>query len=222
MWRPLAARRFTSLLLATVLVGAGCSHENRPPLELVDGSRARAPAVHLEAPTPQILTKVSVRRPPRVQAGSLAAGCRDTAREHAPNGRIVVRVGASGSTATFRTSGSALLACDGSGPGHICGRAYGRTKRDRLLDPRLDLACKTAAGAPLAFAWFEPGRQTAYVAVRQNGYVEVYRVAGGVPVRVSTPSHISTSDSSATFEVSEHDTTGALLRTSTIVARVAG
>jgi len=74
----------------------------------------------------------------------------------------------------------------------------------------------------LAFAWFEPDRQTAYVAVRQNGYVEVYRVAGGVPARVSTPSHISTADSSATFDVSEHDTTGALLRTSTIVARVAG
>jgi hypothetical protein len=171
---------------------------------------------------PQILTKVSVRRPPRVQGRSLAGRCLDAAHEHAPKGLIVVRVGASGSSTTFRTSGGALVACDSGRPGRICGRAYGRTTRDRLLDPRLDLACKTAAEAPLAFAWFEPGRRTAYVAVRQTGYIEVYRVAGGVPVRVSTPSHISTEDSSAALDLSEHGTTGALLRTSTIVARVAG
>jgi hypothetical protein len=80
----------------------------------------------------------------------------------------------------------------------------------------------TSAGRPVAFAWFEPGRGTAYLAVRQPGYVEAYRVTGGVPVRITTTSAISATDSSATFDLSEHDRRGALLRRSTFVARVAG
>ena len=221
----MARRRSATLpcLLATALAaGVGCSREDRPPDELVDGSRARAPAVQLEAPTPQIRTKVSIDRPQQARVGSLAGRCLDAAREHAPTGLVVGRIGASGSSVTFRTSASALVACDGSDRGRPCGRAYGRIEHDRLVDPRLDLACTTAAGAPLAFAWFEPSRRTAYVAVRQPGYTEVYRVAGHVPVRISTPTDISTRDSSATFDVSEHDATGVLLRSSTIIARVAG
>jgi hypothetical protein len=210
-------------LLATVAAsGVGCSREDRPPTELVDGSRARAPAVQLEAPTPQIRTKVSVAAPPQVPARSAGRRCLDAAREHAPSGFVVVRVGVSGSSVTFRTSGRALVACDGSDRAHTCGRAYGRVQHGRLLDPRLDLACTTASGAPLAFAWYEPSRRTAYVAVRQPGYTEVYRVAGRVPVRISSPTRISTADAIATFDVSEHDATGALVRTSTVSARVAG
>jgi hypothetical protein len=74
----------------------------------------------------------------------------------------------------------------------------------------------------VAFAWYEPGRQTAYIAVRHPKYVEVYRVAGRSPVRVSTTTGISETDASATFEVSEHDRRGALLRASTVTTRVAG
>ena len=203
-------------------LGVGCSREDRPPTELVDGSRARAPTVQLDAPTPQIATKVSTVRPYSARAGAVARHCLDTARDHAPTEVVVVRVGASGSSVTFRTSGGALVACDGSDGDPACGRAYGKVQHDRLLDPRLDLVCTTASGARLAFAWFEPSRETVYVAVRQPGYTEVYRVAGDAPVRISTPSGISIPESSATFDVSEHDATGSLLRTSTIVARVAG
>ena len=210
------------VVAAALAASVGCSREDPPPAELVDGSRARAPAVQLEAPTPQIRTTVSIVRPQQARVGSLAGRCLDAAREHAPYGYVVGRVGASGSSVTFRTSGSALVACDGSDRARTCGRAYGRIEHDRLVDPRLDLACTTASGAPLAFSWFEPRRQTAYVAVRQPGYTEVYRVAGHVPVRISTPTGISAPDSSAAFDVSEHDATGALLRRSTIVARVAG
>ncbi len=103
-----------------------------------------------------------------------------------------------------------------------CGRAYGRLVRSRLQDPRLDLACTTLSGGPLAFAWFEPGRHTAYVAVRQPGYVEVYPVAGRAPIRITTTTGISVAGSSATFEISEHDRGGALLRSSTLEARIAG
>lgn len=210
-----------AFLLATVAVSVGCSREDRPPPRLVDGSRARAPNVRLDAPRPQIRTKLSIVRPRQAQVGGLPRRCLDSAREHAPRGAVVVRVGASGSSVTFRTSGRALVACDSDGAG-TCGRAYGRVERGRLLDPRLDLACTAASEAPLAFAWFEPNSETAYVAVRQPGYTEVYRVTGHAPVRISTTTGISIRESSATFDVSEHDATGALLRRSTIVARVAG
>ena len=139
-----------------------------------------------------------------------------------PSGPLVVRIGVRGMSVTFPTAaGRALVACDG-GRAEWCGRAYGRLEHGRLHDPRLDLACMTAAGDPLAFGWFEPGRGTAYVAVRQPGYVEAYRVAGAVPVRISTTTGISARNSSATFDVSEHSRRGALLRRSTFVARVAG
>jgi len=80
-------------------------------------------------------------------------------------------------------------------------------------------APKTAKFVILTDNFVDP---TAYVAVRQPGYVEAYRVAGAVPVRISTTSGISATNSSATFDVSEHSRRGALLRRSTFVARVAG
>ena len=210
-------------LLVALVAGVGaCSDGRHPPAELVDGSRATPPSVPLDAPTPQILTKASVVQPPRERAGTAAGRCLAAARDHAPSGRLVVRIGVSGMSVTFPTaSGRALVACDG-GRAAWCGRAYGRLEHGRLHDPRLDLACVAAAGAPLAFAWFEPGRGTAYLAVRQAGYVEAYPVVGAAPVRVSTTSGISATNSTATFDVSEHGPRGALLRRSTFVARVAG
>ena len=105
----------------------------------------------------------------------------------------------------------------------FCGRAYARLEAGRLPDPRLDLAgCATTTGDTVAFAWFEPGPHTSFVAVRQRGYVEVYPVVAHVPVRISTTANISTQESRATFEVSEHDASGALLRSSILEARAAG
>jgi hypothetical protein len=210
------------LLVALVAGGGACSSEHQPPTELVDGSRTTPPPFSLDAPTPQIQTKVAVVQPLRRRAGTATGPCLAAARDHAPSGPLVARIGVSGLSVTFPTaSGRALVACD-SGRAEWCGRAYGRLEHGRLHDPRLDLACTTAEGAPLAFGWFEPGRGTVYVAVRQPGYVEAYRVAGRAPVRISTTSGISATNSSATFDVSEHDRRGALLRRSTFVARVAG
>jgi len=210
------------LVVALVAGVDACSSERHPPAELVDGSRATPPSVSLDAPTPQILTKVSVVEPLLRRAGPAGGRCLAAARDHAPSGPLVVRIGVSGMSVTFPTaSGRALVACDG-GRAEWCGRAYGRLEHGGLHDPRLDLACVTAAGARLAFAWFEPGRATAFLAVRQQGYVEAYRGAGAVPVRISTTSGISATNSSATFDVSEHGPRGALLRRSTFVARVAG
>jgi hypothetical protein len=207
---------------------AGCSAESdRPPAQLVDGTKSQAPLVPLDAPTPQILTNVASIEAKEASAGTPAGECLRAAREHSAIGPVVVRTGASGISVTFRTaSGRELVACDGNhavgADGSWCGRAHGRLQGGRLLDPRLDVAgCRTSTGDTVAFAWFTPGRETAYVAVRLNGYTEVYPIAGHLPVRLTTD-EIAPDRSGATFEISEHATSGALLRTSTLETRVAG
>lgn len=218
--------RTTTLALLVVVAAGGCTGGGHPPDQLVDGTRAETPVVPLEAPTPQVLTKASVVSTQYARTETAVRRCLAAARDHTPSGAAVLRIGASGVSVTFRTaSGRALLACDGIDPtgASWCGRAYGRLERGRLHDPRLDLVgCTSAAGNPVAFAWFEPGRSTSYLAVRQRGFVEVYPAAGGVPIRISTTTGISPEDSGASFEVSEHDRGGALLRSSTFETRVAG
>jgi hypothetical protein len=224
------AHRAVALVGVAVVAGmAGCRSDSaRPPAELVDGTKSEAPPVHLDAPTPQILTDVASIGAKDAPAGTAARRCLQAAREHEPIGPVVVRIGVSGISVTYRTaSGRALVACDASHAVRAdgkawCGRAYGRLEQGQLLDPRLDLAgCSTATGDTIAFAWFTPGRDTAYVAVRLDGYTEVYPVAGRLPIRLTTD-EIAPDHSGATFEVSEHAPSGALLRSSTLETRVAG
>lgn len=224
------AHRVAALIGIAVVAGiSGCSSEpERPPSHLADGTRAKTLPVPLDAPGPWILTNVVSIAAKDVVAGTPAGACLRSAREHGATGPVVVRVGVSGVTATFRTaSGRALVACDGSQAtrrdgSSWCGRSLGRLESGRLPDPRLDLAgCRTPGGDTIAFAWFTPGPRTSYVAVRHDGYTEVYPVAGRLPVRVTT-ADIAADRSGATFEVSEHSADGVMLRSSTVDARVAG
>jgi len=208
---------------------AGCSSESdHPPVQLVDGTRPKTPPVRLDAPTPQILTRVMSIDAQEAAPATAAGECLRSAREHEALGPVVVRAGVAGISVTFRTvSGRALVACDSdhavtADDSSWCGRAYGRLEGARLVDPRLDLAgCERASGATIAFAWFTPDIDTAYLAVRHEGYTEVYPAARHLPVRVTTDD-IAPDRSGATFEISEHAASGALLRSSTLEARVAG
>jgi hypothetical protein len=74
----------------------------------------------------------------------------------------------------------------------------------------------------MGFAWVEPGPDARFVAVEQAGYVEVYEVAGGLPVRIATTSDVQVERSRASFRVSEHDVRGRLLRRDVLDAAVAG
>ena len=224
------ARRAVALVWIAVVAGmAGCSSESgRPPAQLVDGTKAGAPSIRFDAPTPQILTEVASIGATEALAGTAAGECVRAAREHEAVGPVVVRTSASGISVTFRTaSGRALVACDGDHAVRAddtawCGRAYGRFEGGAVLDPRLDLAgCRTSTGDTIAFAWFTPGPDTAHVAVRLKGYTEVYPVSGHLPVRV-TSDDIAPDRSGATFEISEHAMNGAVLRSTTLEARVAG
>jgi hypothetical protein len=68
----------------------------------------------------------------------------------------------------------------------------------------------------------QPTDDTKYVAVHERDYTEVYEVAGGLPVRVATASGAMIEGSRASFELSEHDASGNLLRRYRLDAVVAG
>jgi hypothetical protein len=129
---------------------------------------------------------------------------------------VVARTGVDGKTVTVRTF-SGLIACDTTRRGRNesgpwCGSSFGRLYDGRLRDPRLDIGpCTTRDGTPVAFAWIEPDPRVRYLAVADSGYVEVYEVAAGLPTRISTR-NVRADAAGASFEVTEHDARGALLR----------
>ena len=60
------------------------------------------------------------------------------------------------------------------------------------------------------------------MSVEQPGYVEVYEVAGDLPVRVATIDGVVYERFAATFDVLEHAADGRLLREYRLEAAVAG
>ena len=206
-----------------------CFGGGGPPSRLADGSPVRAPSVTLDGTSSrQVATEAAALDLHDAATGAVAR-CFAATGEHVPRAPIVRRVGVDGASVTYRTaSGRNLVACDGTAVSSEhdrtwCGVALARVRDERLLDPRLDLAsCTTPSGDSVAFAWVEPGPRTRYVAVRRHGFVEVYQLIAGLPVRLAATSGIDLDTSSASFDVSEHDATGQLLRSYTLRTRVAG
>jgi hypothetical protein len=227
----LALGSLVAVATLVAVASAACGGEKKPPAQLIDGTPAQRPSsITLEGIAgDQIETTVVAVGARRVAPTMLAAHCLRRARDHSAIGPVVSRVGVNGESVTFRaSSGKSLIACDraaADAEGHAawCGIAVGRLENGRLQDPRLDLAgCRSAADDPVAFAWVVPRRAARYVAVGQPGFVEVYRVAAGLPVRVATTSGIDEEGSRAAFSVTEHDRRGRLLRAYTLDAQVAG
>jgi hypothetical protein len=175
---------------------------------------------------PVVLTSTTVVRDELT--GERERTCADTWPDRRPSAPAVVRVGTLGESVTFRdASGQFVLGCDNTegereSGRRWCGGAFGTLHGGRLLDPRLDLLCVDAEGAPLAFAWVEPAPGTRFVVVDQNGYAEAYEVAGSLPVRVASKERVDLATSSAILEITEHDREGTLLRRYSVDARVAG
>ena len=200
------------------------------PAELEDGSPARTVPVELEGvDRPTVLTRARVVPVEPLPRESPAAACvRGRARGARIAGVAVERVGVSSESVTLREASSrALIGCDDSpgsreGGRRWCGAAYGLLAAGRLRDPRLSILCTTGDGKPIAFVWVQPRPATRYVAVAQDGFVEVYETAGDLPVRVSTAAGVDLERSSAEFAVTEHDASGALIRGYELRAVVAG
>ena len=219
-----------AVLVVGSLFAAGCNNnDSSAPATLMNGARAPELAVHLEGVEgPLVTTLVATSRIDAIESGSKIAECVERAGGDRLSGPIVVRVGVSGESATFRNeTRHGLHGCDNS-PGpreagrQACGVAFGQLSEGRLRDPRLNVgACTTKDGEPLGFAWVEPVPNARYVAVEQDGFVEVYELAGGLPIRVTT-NEVDIERSSAAFTLSEHATNGELIRRHRVEARVAG
>ena len=72
----------------------------------------------------------------------------------------------------------------------------------------------------IAFAWINPVRQAKWIVVDQSGYREVYPVAAGLPVRVSTVSDLR-GPRSTVFHTAQYDAAGVLLVRRKVVAAIA-
>ena len=196
----------------------------------MDDSLAAGLLVDVEGVGSQtVLTSIMVMNAAEVDHASMAGACLRQDWDPRPSGPIVVRVGVSGESVTFRDrSRRGLYGCDNSeGPREEdrswCGRVFGQLYAGELRDPRLDVgACTTRAGGALGFAWIEPRTGVKYVVIEQHGYAEVYEVAGGLPVRVATTSGVETEVSRAAFDVSEHTSDGTSIRKYRLAASVAG
>jgi hypothetical protein len=172
-----------------------------------------------------LVTTVQVRR-----AGDLAAAlreCRGRGPRDWARGTVVVdRRYGSRRSLTYRTlDGRSLASCDSVGVPiqgrRWCGAATGTLYGGRLRDPRLVL-CEPRSGRPVAFIWITPAHRARWIGVAEGRRTVLYRVAAGLPVRVSTDRNVHIRGSTATFLVRQYAANGEVIRRRTIVARVAG
>jgi len=208
------ARRCGGLLAVSAALAvplAGCGGATKAPSRLVDGSRP--------PPVPAGLAHVGAR----LVLGRLAVldriglgACAHELGVATPVGALR-RIGVAGASVTFRR-GAEVYGCDATSPRSWCGREEGRFRDGRLLDPRLDILCKHET---IGFAWIQPVPGARWIAIREPSYTELYPVAGGLPVRVTT-SRVHVKTSSATFGISQYSAGGRELDRRTLEAFVAG
>jgi hypothetical protein len=143
--------------------------------------------------------------------------------------RVVERIGVFAESLTFADRRKATVySCDGgvdpAGERHLpwCGGSAGRLVVGRLLDPRLDVACRDRSGRPVAYAWVVPVRGVHWIGVDQGRYTEMYEVLGSLPVRIATGKGIDLGRSRATFLVTQYDSHGKALIKGKLEAGVAG
>lgn len=222
-------RVLTVLASGLSLVGAACGHRPQPPIHLVDGSTADEVPVTLEGvDVPAVLNRTRVVDLARYADVRVTSCLRQRWSARIVARAAVVRIGTAGSSVTFGSpEGREIYGCDSSSGASRrtawCGLAFGRRVGHRLSDPRLDLGgCRTREGHPIAFAWVEPGPRTRFVLVRRPSFAEVYEVAGDLPIRITTSDNVDVARSRARFPVSEHSSSGDLLRRYELDANVAG
>jgi hypothetical protein len=214
--------------MLALCVLAGCGGSSTPP-RLADGSPPPDLPEELAHLGDGVMTEVSAM-PATVIDPSDRAACGLFPASGVTDGSVIRRVGVSGISVTFAVD-SSIRACDviaspAPDPDRPagspwCGGSYGRTVDGRLADPRLDL-CTAKGGDLTAFAWVQPGARTRWVVVSDRGRREVYPVAGGLPVRVTTIDGVDRESSSASFDVEEYGPRGSRLREYTLKASVAG
>jgi hypothetical protein len=138
--------------------------------------------------------------------------------------RVVERHGLLGASVTIADPASPLLyGCDlAADTTRVCGGSVGVWRHGRLNDPRLDIICRGRNGRTLGAAWAVPMRRARTIAVHEEDRVEVYPVAGGLPVRIWTRDGVDVGRSSAVFDVGQLGADGRELARTRLRAMVAG
>ncbi|MEP6893682.1 MAG: hypothetical protein ABI927_07870, partial [Gaiellaceae bacterium] len=133
-------------------------------MTLADGSTAgRIPAALGHLAPRAVLTRERTLTTHSLDARGRACVALTTGRAPAPAHVFVQRVDHYGSSLTFQpadgrfvtgcTSGAHTPGAEGSrGNTAWCGHIVGEIRAGHLVDPRLDIACRTASGAPIGSA----------------------------------------------------------------------
>lgn len=204
-----------------VCLAAACSGGGGRPEHLLDGRRAREfrPVRNSVIAASRLLERADVQG---CQAGDDRTGV-------ASDAPVVERTGVDDHSITFASrDGSRVYACDGGiDPAGErappwCGGVVGERERGRLLDPRLDVVCVDRQHRPLAYAFVEPVARAGWIGVRQDGFVELYDVVAGLPVRVASRRGIDLENARAVFDVTQYDAAGRELVRQELEAAVAG
>ena len=213
-------RLMRNVAAVAAVLAAGCGHGGRPA-RLLDGR----PAAHFR-PVPQ-----SVVGAARVLERADVDDCLSGAdRATVPADTLVVeRIGVDSRSLTFANrEQTRVYACDGGidAAGERappwCAAVFGELVDGRLLDPRLDVVCRDRARRPLAYAFVDPVAGAHWIGVRQQGYVELYEVLAGLPVRVACTRGVDAENARATLEVAQYDAGGHELVHGPLEAAVAG
>jgi hypothetical protein len=213
-------RLMCNVAAAAAVLAAGCGHGGRPA-RLLDGR----PAAHFRPVPDSVVGAARVLERADLD-DCLPAGERATV----PADTLVVeRIGVDSRSLTFANrEQTRVYACDGGidAAGERappwCAPVFGELVEGRLLDPRLDVVCRDRARRPLAYAFVDPVAGAHWIGIRQKGYVELYEVLAGLPVRVAGTRGVDAENARATLEVAQYDAEGHELVHGTLEAAVAG
>jgi hypothetical protein len=212
----------TVLLFAVVLL-ASCDSGGDRPARLLYGQAAQEfrPVSGSVISLGRVLDGTTL--------GRRFASCRPSGAGVRTDAVVVERTGVFGESLTFADSGRKILyACDGGvdAAGERkppwCGSSAGLLYGGKLLDPRLDIACRDRKGRPLAYAWVEPAAGVRWIGVDQGTYTEIYEALAGLPVRIVSARGVQPSRARATFDVTQYDSRGKELVKGKLEAQVAG
>jgi hypothetical protein len=214
-------RLMRNVAVAAAVLAAGCGHGGGRPARLLDGR----PAAHFRPVPDSVVGAARVLE--RADVDDCLSGA-DRAKVPAET-LVVERIGVDSRSLTFANRAQTrVYACDGGidAAGERappwCAAVFGELVDGRLLDPRLDVVCRDRARRPLAYAFVEPVAGARWIGIRQEGYVELYEVLAGLPVRVAGTRGVDVEDARATLEVAQYDAEGRELVHGTLEAAVAG
>jgi hypothetical protein len=212
-----------TVLLFAVMLLAGCDSGGDRPVRLLHGEAAQEfrPVRGSVIALGRVLDDTTL--------GRRYTSCRATGARTTTEAVVVERIGVFGESLTFADFRRKILyACDGgidaAGERRApwCGSSAGLLYGGRLLDPRLDIACRDWKGRPLAYAWVEPAAGVRWIGVDQGSYNEIYEVLAGLPVRIASARGVERSRARATFDVTQYDSHGEELIKGKLEAQVAG